>query len=166
MISFPLLSYYLLKHAIQCNAHLILIDFQKKYFKKVQVCEHVSLEECYSQRESTQYILALQVLLGARLKSHDQYVSQRVYYYWKMWLTQYNTLPLLFYVHFAKSGYEFILCKLKATDKNSRLVIQSINVKLLNYKTKGFNNLWLCDMIHQMQQFSLINDIYACITKE
>ena len=83
-----------------------------------------------------------------------------------MWLTQYNTLPLLFYVHFAKSGYEFILCKLKATDKNSRLVIQSINVKLLNYKTKGFNNLWLCDMIHQMQQFSLINDIYACITKE
>ena len=67
---------------------------------------------------------------------------------------------------FVKSGYDFILCKLKAIDKNSRLVIQSINVKLLNYKTKGFNNLLLCDMIHQMQQFSLINDIYACITKE
>ena len=68
--------------------------------------------------------------------------------------------------HYFSCSLYFILCKLKATDKNSRLVIQSINVKLLNYKTKGFNNLWLCDMIHQMQQFSLINDIYAFITKE
>ena len=79
-------------------------------------------------------------------------------------ITHYH--PLLFHVHFVKTGNDFILCKLKAIDKNSRLVIQSINVKLLNYKTKGFNNLWLCDMIHQMQQFSLINDIYAFITKE
>ena len=54
---------------------------------------------------------------------------------------QYNPLPLLFYVHFVKTGNDFILCKLKAIDKNSRLVTQSINVKLLNYKTKGFNNL-------------------------